>query len=61
MNLVYRPERKKPLGRHSHRWEDDIKMDLQEVGWGVMDWIDLAQERYRWLVLVKVVMDLRVP
>jgi hypothetical protein len=45
-----------------HRWKDNIKMDLQEVGWGGgMDWIDMAQDRNRWQVLVSVVMNLRVP
>jgi hypothetical protein len=44
-NLVGIPEGKKPLGRHRHRWEDNIKMDLREIGWGGMDWIDLAQDR----------------
>jgi len=43
------------------RWEDNIKMDLQEVGYGGMDWIDLAQDKNRWLALVNVVMSLRVP
>jgi len=58
---VRRPEGKKPLGRHRHRWEDNIKMDLQEVGWGMMDWLELAQGRDRWWVLVNVVLNLRVP
>jgi hypothetical protein len=44
-----------------HRWEDNIKMDLQEVGWGGMDWIDMAQDRDRWRALVNAVMNLRVP
>jgi hypothetical protein len=43
--LVGKPEGKRPLERPRHRWEDNIKMDLREVGWGVMDWIDLAQDR----------------
>jgi hypothetical protein len=55
--LVVRPEGRPPLGR----WEDNIKMDLQEVGWGGMDWIELAQERYRWQALVNAIMNLRVP
>jgi hypothetical protein len=42
---VGRPEKKRPLGRPRFRWEDNIKMDLQEVGWGGMDWIDMAQDR----------------
>jgi len=59
--LVGEPERKSPLGRPRHRWEDNIKMDLQEVGCWVLDWIRLAQDRDRWQALVKAVMDLRVP
>ena len=52
---------KTPLGRHRHRWEDNIKMDLQEVVcWGT-DWIELAQDRDRWQALVTAVMNLRVP
>jgi hypothetical protein len=58
--LVGRPEGRRPLGRPRHRWEDNIKMDLQEAGWGI-DWIELAQDRDRWRVLVKAVMNLRVP
>ena len=49
------------LGRPRRRWEDNIKMDLQEAGSGGMDWIDLAQDRDRWLGLVNAVMNLRVP
>jgi hypothetical protein len=49
------------LSPHRRRWEDNIKMDLQEVGCGVMDWIELAQDRDRWRALVKAVMNLRVP
>jgi len=56
-----KPEGKRPLGRPWRRWEDNIKMDHQEVGCGVMDWIELAQDRDRWRVLVKAVMNLRVP
>ena len=52
-------EEKRSLGRPRRRWEDFIKMDLQQVGWG-MDWIDLAQDRDRWRVLVYAVMNLRV-
>jgi hypothetical protein len=58
--LVERPEGKRPLGRSRRRWKDNIKMDLQEVRWG-MDWIDLAQDRDRWRVLVHAVMNPRVP
>ena len=59
--LVGNPERKRPLVRPRHRWEDNIKMDLVEVGCGVVDWIDLAQDRDRWLALVNAVMNLWVP
>ena len=56
-----RPGVKGPLGRPRLRWEDNIKMDLQEVGCGGMDWIDLAQDRDRWRALVNAVMNCRVP
>ena len=59
--LVGKPEGKRPLGRPRHRWEDNIKMDLQEVGCGGMDWIKLDQERDRWQALVNAVMNLGVP
>jgi hypothetical protein len=59
--LVGKPEGKRPLGRPRRRWEDTIRMDLQEVGCECMDWIGLAQDRYRWRVIVNVVMYLRVP
>ena len=59
--LVGKPEGKRPLGRPRHRWEDNIKMDLQEVGCGGMYWIELAQDSERWRTLVNVVMNLRVP
>jgi hypothetical protein len=59
--LVGKPEGKSPLGRPRHRWGDNIKMDLQEVGCGDMDWIELAQDRNRWRALVDVVMKLRIP
>jgi len=59
--LVGKPEGKRPLGRPRHRWEDNIKMDFQEVGCGVMNWIELAQDRDRWRALVNAVMNLRVP
>ena len=55
-----KPEEKRPLGRSRSRWEDNIKMDLQEVGYGGIDWIDLAEDRDRWLALVNAVMNLRV-
>jgi len=59
--LVGKPERKRPLGRPRRRWVDNIRMDLQEVGCGYMDWIGLAQDRDSWRRLVSVVMNLRVP
>ena len=59
--LVGKPEGKRPLGRPRHRWEDNIKMDLQEVGCGGTDRIELAQDRDRWRALVNAVMNLRVP
>ena len=59
--LVGKPEGKRPLERPKCRWEDNNKMDLQEVGCGGMDWIELAQDRDRWRALVSVVMNLRVP
>ena len=59
--FVGKPEEKGPLARPSRRWEDNIKMDLQEVGFGVMDWIELARDRDRWRALVNAVMNLRVP
>ena len=58
--LVGKPEGKRPLGRPRRRCEDNIKMDLEEVGWGCMDWIDLAQDRGRWRALVNRVMNIRV-
>jgi hypothetical protein len=57
---VGRPEGRRPLGRPRHRWEDNINMDFQEVGWG-MHWIELAQDRDRWRAVVNAVMNLRVP
>ena len=59
--LVGKPEGKRPLGRPRHRWEDDIKMYLQEVGCGGVDWIELAQDRYSWRAFVNAVMNHRVP
>ena len=61
MVLVGKPEGKIPLGRPRHGWEDNIKMDLQEVGCGAMDWIGLAQYRDRWQALVNAVMNFQVP
>jgi hypothetical protein len=59
--LVGKPEGRRPLGRPRHRWEDNIKMDLQEVGCGGMDWIELVQGRDRRRAIVNAVMNLRVP
>ena len=59
--LVGKPEAKRPLGRPRRRWVDNIRMDLQEVGCGHVDWIELAQEWDRWRTLVSAVMNLRVP
>jgi len=57
--LVMKPEGKSPIGRPRSRWEDNIKMGLQEVGYGGMDWIKLARDRGRWRALVNAVMNLR--
>ena len=59
--LVGKPEEKSPLGRPRRRWEDNIKMDLQEVGGGCGDWMELVQGREGWRALVSTVMKLRVP
>jgi hypothetical protein len=59
--LVGRPEGRRPLGRPRRRWEDNIKMDLREIGFGDMDWIHWDQDRDRWRALVNTVMNLRVP
>jgi hypothetical protein len=59
--LVGKPEGKRPLGRPRRRWMDNIKTDLLQIGLSVVDWIDLAQDRYRWRALVNAVMNLRVP
>jgi hypothetical protein len=59
--LVGEPEGKRPLGRPKLKWVDNIKMDLREIGWDDMDWIDVAQNRDQWRVLVNTVMNLRVP
>jgi len=60
-SLVGKPEGKRPLGRPRRRWVYNIRMDLQEVGCGYVDWIGLAQDRDRWRTLVSTVMNLRVP
>jgi hypothetical protein len=59
--FVRKPEGKRPLGRPRHRWVNNIKMDLREVGWDVVDWIDMAQDRDQWRALVSTVLNLRVP
>jgi hypothetical protein len=59
--LVRKPEGKRPRGRPRHRWEDDIKIDLQEMGCESVHWIELAQDRVRWRAFVTAVMNLRVP
>jgi hypothetical protein len=59
--LVRKPERRRPLRRQRRRWVDNIKMDLRQIGWDGMDWIDLAQDRNQWRALVNTVMDLLVP
>jgi hypothetical protein len=59
--LVGKPEGKRPLGRPRHRWVANIKIDLREIGWNGMDWINLAQDRDQWRALVNTAMNLRVP
>jgi hypothetical protein len=59
--LVGSPEGRRPLGRPRRRWEDNIKVDLREIGFGDVDWIHLVQDRDRWRALVNTVMNLRVP
>jgi hypothetical protein len=59
--LVGKPEGKRPLRRPRHRWVDNIKMDLVEIGWGDVDWIGLTQDRDKWRALVNSVINLRVP
>ena len=59
--LVGKPDGKRPLGRPRHRWEDNIKLDLQKVGRGCGDWMELAEDRDRWRVLVSTVMNFWVP
>jgi hypothetical protein len=58
---VGKPEGKRPLGRPRRRWVDNIKIDLREMGWNNMDWIDVAQDRDQWRALVNTVMNLWVP
>jgi hypothetical protein len=59
--IVGKSEGKRPLGRHRHRWEDNIKMGLLKIGWGGMDWINLVQDRDQWRAVVNTVMNVRVP
>ena len=59
--LVGKPERKRPLGRPRRRWEDNIKMDLEELGRGCGDWMELAEDRDRWPEFVSTVMNFGVP
>jgi hypothetical protein len=59
--LVGKPGGKRPLGRPRRRWVNNIKMDLREIGWDGVDWIDLTQDRDRWRALVNTVLNLRVP
>ena len=59
--LVWKPEGRRPLGRSRSRWEDNIRMDLREVGCVCVDWMELAQDRDRWRALVSAVMNLRFP
>jgi hypothetical protein len=58
---VGKPEGKRPQGRPRRRWVDNIRIDLREIGWDDMDWIDQAQDRDQWRALVKTIMNLRVP
>jgi hypothetical protein len=60
-DLVGKPEGKRPLGRHRHRWEDNIKMDIPGLGGEGMEWIELAQDTDKWQALANAVMNLRVP
>jgi hypothetical protein len=59
--MVGKPEGKRPLGRPRRRWVDNIKIDLRKIEWGIMDWIDVLQDRDQWRALVNTVMILRVP
>jgi hypothetical protein len=59
--LVGKPEGKRPLGRPKLRWEDNIVMNLREIGWSGMDWIDLTQDMDQWRALMNTVINFRVP
>jgi hypothetical protein len=59
--LAGKPEGEKPLGRPTRRWVDNIKMDLSEIGWDRVDWMDMAQDRDHWSALVNSILNLRVP
>jgi hypothetical protein len=59
--LLGKPEGKRPLGRPKRRWVDDIKMDLREIGWNGVDWINMAQNRDQWRALVNMALNIRVP
>jgi hypothetical protein len=58
--LMGKPEGKRPLGRPRHRWEDGIRMDLRDIGWGSVEWTQLAQDRDRWWAIVNTVMNLQI-
>jgi len=60
-NFVWKTDRKWPLGRSRHRWEDNIQIDLREIGWKGVDWIHLTQDREQWRAVVNTVMNLGVP
>jgi hypothetical protein len=60
-NLAGKPEKKRPFGRRRHSWEDNIKMNLEEIGWEGVDWIRMVQDRDQWRTVVNTVMNLRVP
>jgi hypothetical protein len=59
--LVGKPEGKRPLGRPRHRWEDNIKMDLRELGWEGVNWIHLAQDKDHWWDLLNMIMNFQIP
>jgi hypothetical protein len=61
LDIVGEAKGKRPLGRPRRRWVDNIKMDLRDIGWGGIDWIDLARDRDQWKALVNTVLNLQVP